>query len=323
MKKIIMMCVCLLLAGMGAQAQEKKKGGFGNFLKKVNKTLDATNQALDDANAALSGKERTVTKTGGTTVISPKRTMKLTFKECYAEGNDVVVIFTMIDTDEKGQGFNWGEATAWDETGQEYRAADITLGGRSMCGGSGMGIPSDVEIKGEMRIPGISKEVNTIKLIKMDSYQLKGFEMRNVTIDREDNNAITDAGTAESTDTKVTSPTRNLKLQFKECVAEGNNLVINFMITNASEEEIGLNHGGGTAYDDQGEAHDFGYQEFTIGGKEVGPTGTALPAGIPLKASITLKNVGSKVEEIKLLKFDTYQFKGFEMRNMTIRRDEQ
>lgn len=323
MKKIIMMCACLLLAGMGVQAQEKKKGGFGNFLKKVNKTLDATNQALDDANATLSGKERTVTKTGATTVISPKRTMKLTFKECYAEGNDVVVIFTMIDTDEKGQGFNWGEATAWDESGQEYRAADITLGGRSMCGGSGMGIPSNVEIKGEMRIPGISKEVNTIKLIKMDSYQLKGFEMRNIAIDRDDNNATADAGTAGSAGIKVTSPSRNLKLQFKECVAEGNNVVINFIMTNASEEEIGLNSGGGTAYDDQGESHDFGYQEFTVGGKEVSPSGMGLPAGIPLKASITLKNVSNKVKEIKLLKFDTYQFKGFEMRNITVRRDEQ
>lgn len=321
MKRIIMLCTCLLLAGMSAQAQ----GGLGGFLKKVNKALEDTNQTLEDANAVLSGQERAVSKTGETTVISPKRTLKVEFKECYAEGNDVVIIFSMTSTDENGQGFTWGGATAWDETGKEHQAKDITLGGRSFCRGSGAEIPSGIAVKGEMRIPGISKEVNKIKLIKMYTHQVQGFEMRNITINREESSTSTaeEAATFGGADTKVTSPTRKLKLQFKECIAEGNDVVVNLMITNTTEENMGLNHGGGTAWDDQGESHGFGYQEFTIGGKGTGPSGVELPAGIPLKASVVLKGVSAKVQEIKLIKIDTYQFQGFEIRNIPITRGEE
>lgn len=90
------------------------------------------------------------------------------------------------------------------------------------------------------------------------------------------------------------------------------------MITNTTSQEIGLNHGEGTAWDDQGESH--GLSAVMVGGKQVGPSGVIVPAGIPLKATIQIKGVSKEVKEIKLIKFDTYQFNGFEIKNVPITR---
>lgn len=328
MKKMtfITLCACLLLACGGAQAQEKKKGGFGKFLQKVNKALDDTNQVLEDANSTLSGKERTTTQNGDTKVISPTKDLKLEFKEAYVEGYDVVINLLITNLTDKSIGLNSGGGDAWDDLGGTYKfgSSGFWIGGKEVSA-LGIEIPADIPMKAVVRLKDVSTKASLIKLIKINTYQYQGFEIRNVTINREDDstsgNTDTKDSTTESGQTKVLSPTRSLKLEYKDCYAEGdNNVMVNFMITNTTTEEIGLNSGGGTAWDDQGESHDI--SKITIGGKEVSPLGVGLPADIPLKGSILIKGIGSNVKALKLIKFNTYQFSGFEIRNVSIDRGE-
>lgn len=93
-----LLCAGLLLSGLEAQAQEKKKKGFGGFLNKVNSALNETNQALEDVNSTLDGTANNATKTGGVKVTSPTRNLKLEYKGNYVEGNDVVVEFMLSNT---------------------------------------------------------------------------------------------------------------------------------------------------------------------------------------------------------------------------------
>ena len=88
-------------------------------------------------------------------------------------------------------------------------------------------------------------------------------------------------------------------------------------MTNTQSEETYLNWGGGRAWDDQGNMYEFGGDEFTVGGKAVGPTGVPVPGEIPVKCEILLKGVSKNAKIIKLIKFDTYQFKGFEIKKYT------
>ena len=328
MKKttFIVACSCLLFVSVGAQAQEKKSG-LGRFLEKVNRVLDDTNQTLESANAILGGKEQTSTQNGDTKVVSPTRDLKLEFKDSYVEGYDVVINLQITNTTDKGTGLNWGGGTAWDDLGEAYKfgSSAFTIGGKEV-GPAGVEIPSGIPLKAVIRLKNVSTKASLIKLVRIDTYQFQGFEIKNIPIDREEDSEPdkTAAGdsTAVSDQVKVLSPTRSLKLEYKQCYSEGNdNVIVEFMMTNTTSEEIYLNSGGGTVWDDQGESHDIAV--ITIGGKEVSVLGVTLPAEIPLKGSVLIKGVGSNVEEIKLIKFNTYEFSGFEFRNVRIDRGEQ
>lgn len=138
----------------------------------------------------------------------------------------------------------------------------------------------------------------------------------NSTLDGTANNATKTGGV------KVTSPTRNLKLEYKGNYVEGNDVVVEFMLSNTTDKSIGLNWGGGTAWDDQGNSYSFGDMEFTIGGKDVGPTGVEVPTEVPVKAVIRLKKVDSKAKAIAKITINTYQYQGFQVRKFTIARED-
>ncbi len=332
MRKATFLLICISMLWSfthDVNAQEnKKKGKFGNVLKKVNKALEDTNMALDDVNSALKGEERNVTQKGKTKVISPKRNLQLDFKECYSEGEDVVVVFTMLKKDEGEQGFNWGNVSAWDEEGNEHKTDRVYLGGRAFGAGAGTSIPSSVTIKGEIRLKGVGSKVNSFKLLKMNTHQISGFEMRNIDINRDPEYI---PGTETESDSvsvnsvaKFVSPTRNLKMEYQKCYAENDNTVmLEFTITNLTTEDIGLNSGGGeaVAWDDNGIAHNI--SQITFGGKELNSLGVTLPAEIPIKGTIAIKGISKNVKTLKLVKFSTYQFKGFNIKDVIINREEQ
>lgn len=322
MKKIfyIITCAGMLLSCMNLQAQEKKKSGFGKFMEKVNKALDDTNQTLEDVNAALDGSANNATQNGGVKVTSPTKDLKLEYKGNYTEGHDVVVEFLLTNLSDKAIGLGWGGGTAWDDLGNSYEFGDreFTIGGRTV-GPSGVEVPPEIPVKAVIRLKQVDQKAQNVSKITINTYQFKGFQVKKFAIARDenaDNVSSSDSGDNTAGGVSILSPTRKLKLEYKECYEEGGMIIISLMMTNTTSQDIGLNHGGGTVWDDQGESHEL--SAIMVGGDVVGPSGVVVPAGIPLKTTIQIKGVNKEVKEIKLIKFDTYQFKGFEIKNVPV-----
>ncbi|MDY3266751.1 MAG: hypothetical protein SOX26_04385 [Phocaeicola sp.] len=325
MKKVFVIIACagMLFTCMNVQAQEKKKNKFGKFLEKVNKTLDDTNQTLEEINSTLDGTANNTTQNSGVRVTSPTKNLKLEYKGNYTEGHDVVIEFMLTNMTEQSIGLSWGGGTAWDNLGNSYNFGDnsFTIAGKSVSP-TGVEVPPEIPVKAIVRLKQVTSKAQSISKITINTYQFKGFEVKKFDIvrneDNSDNNLQGD-NSSSNNNVSILSPTRKLELKYKECYEEGNGtILINFTITNTTSEEIKLNHGGGTAWDDQGESH--GLSAVMIGGKEVGPQGLILPAGIPLKGSVQIEGISKEVKEIKLIKIDTYQYKGFEIKNVTITR---
>lgn len=182
-----LLCVGLLLSGLDAQAQEKKKKGFGGFLDKVNNVLSETNQALEDVNSTLDGTANNATKNGGVKVTSPTRNLKLEYKGNYVEGNDVVVEFMLSNMTDKSIGLNWGGGTAWDDLGNSYSFGDMefTIGGKEVSP-MGVEVPAEVPVKAVIRLRKVDSKAKAIAKITIDTYQYKGFQVRKFTIAREE-----------------------------------------------------------------------------------------------------------------------------------------
>ncbi len=324
MKKIfyIIACAGMLLSCMNVQAQEKKKSGFGKFMEKVNKALDDTNQTLEDVNAVLDGSANNATQNGGVKVTSPTKDLKLEYKGNYTEGYDVVVEFQLTNLSDKAMKLGWGGGTAWDDLGNSYEFGDreFTIGGRTV-GPSGVEVPPEIPVKAVIRLKQVDQKAQNVSKITINTYQFKGFQVKKFAIARDENTSnVSSSGNSDNTAAGVSilSPTRKLKLEYKECYEEGGTIIINMMMTNTTSQDIKLNHGGGTAWDDQGESHEL--SAIMVGGDVIGPTGVIIPAGIPLKTTIQIKGVNKEVKEIKLIKFGTYQFNGFEIKNILIAR---
>lgn len=304
-RNLILMCLCFLMVETDSFAQ--------SFFTKLKKGLEKVNETLESTNTTLNG--GVTTKTGNTSVSSPNKEYKLEFTEAYVEGYDVVVCFSITNTTEESKGLNWGGGTAYDNLGNKYSFGHdgFTIGGRSTLG---VELPSEIPLKAVIRLKNVNTKATSIKQIDIGFHQINGFKAKNITINWEDGTTITTGKTT------VLSPTRDLKVEYKDCqVDDNNNVTVNFIITNTTTDELGLNSGGGTAWDDQGESH--GISSLLIGGTEVGPLGVRLPAEIPLKGEILIKGVSRNAKLINLIKMDTYQYKGFEIRNVEINRDNQ
>lgn len=319
LKAIIVTTMCLFMACQGMYAQ----GKLGGFLKKVNKALENTNQALEDVNNTLDGKVLSTASNGMTKTLSPTRDLQLDFVECYDEGHDVVVSLKMTNITDNEIGLHWGRGRGYDDLGNTYEFDDggFTIGGKDVSP-LGVGLPPEIPMKTLIRLKNVDSEAVSIKKLVIDTHQYKGFEVRNIPIARGQEVAQAEnAGTdnAEAGSVKVLSPTRLLKLEYKGNTVEGNNNVsIDFLVTNTGDEEVGLNSGSGRAWDDEGNMYEFGENEFTISGKCVSSIGVPIPAGIPVKGCIVLKGISKSAKTIKLVKFDTYQYKGFEIKEMAI-----
>lgn len=173
---------------------------------------------------------------------------------------------------------------------------------------------SGLEVQAQEKKKGLGRFLEKVNSSLNETNQ--ALEDINFTLDGTANNATKNEGV------KVTSPTRNLKLEYKGNYVEGDDVVVEFMLANTTEQSIGLTWGGGTAWDDLGNSYSFGNMEFTIGGKKVGPSGVEVPAEVPVKAVIRLKKVDSKAAFIAKITIDTYQYRGFQVRKFAIVRED-
>ena len=111
----------------------------------------------------------------------------------------------------------------------------------------------------------------------------------------------------------VTSPSQNLKLQFKSAERSGSDVILTVLVTNLSSSEQIVNLVGGQyqtgmaasiAYDNDGNVYELGNIVVSIGNKSFSEQycAASFPAGVPVKCHVRVKNLASDVSSLVKLK---------------------
>ena len=136
----------------------------------------------------------------------------------------------------------------------------------------------------------------------------------------------------------ITSPHSFIKVDFLSCKAQGNDVVLEFTLTNNGSTNLsyfriwgsgtyGSIHGQGEAFDTNGKAYGF---SIAFGGGTLGYIqgfdDSPLSIGVPVKAVVTIYNVGVDVGKFSIVKLETrygsipYTTSAITFRNMNIAR---
>lgn len=102
----------------------------------------------------------------------------------------------------------------------------------------------------------------------------------------------------------ITTPSQNLKLQYKGARVVGNDIELTVILTNLSANEVVLNLVGGTyqngmagsiVYDNEGNIYELGNVLVSVGNKSYAEQYSAgvFPASVPVKCHILVRNVAS------------------------------
>lgn len=111
----------------------------------------------------------------------------------------------------------------------------------------------------------------------------------------------------------VTTPSQNLKLQFKSAERSGNDVVLTILVTNLSSSEQIVNLVGGQyqtgmaasiAYDNDGNVYELGNILVSIGNKSYSEQycASSFPAGVPVKCHVMVKNLAPQASSFSKLK---------------------
>lgn len=111
----------------------------------------------------------------------------------------------------------------------------------------------------------------------------------------------------------VTTPSQNLKLQYKSARVEGNNVELTVLVTNLSDTEVVLNLVGGlyqtgmsgsVAYDNDGNVYELGNMLVSVGNKSFSDQYCAgnFPAKVPVKCHILVRGIAREASSLTKVK---------------------
>lgn len=111
----------------------------------------------------------------------------------------------------------------------------------------------------------------------------------------------------------VTTPSQNLRLQYKGARAVGNDVELTVVITNLSPDEVVLNLVGGTyqtgmagsvAYDSEGNIYELNNVLVSVGNKSYTEqySATAFPSQVPIKCHIFVRGVDKSADKFAKVK---------------------
>jgi len=111
----------------------------------------------------------------------------------------------------------------------------------------------------------------------------------------------------------VTTPSQNLKLQFKAAERAGNDVVLTIQVTNLSAQEEIVNLVGGQyqtgmpasiAYDNDGNVYELNNILVSVGNKSYSEQycAASFPSGVPVKCHVRVKNLAPEATSLVKLK---------------------
>ena len=111
----------------------------------------------------------------------------------------------------------------------------------------------------------------------------------------------------------VTTPSQNLKLQFKGARTSGSNVEVTVLVTNLSDSEVVLNLVGGqyqtgmsgsVAYDNEGNVYELGNILVSVGNKSYSDQYCAgsFPSKVPVKCHILIKDISREASALTKIK---------------------
>lgn len=131
---------------------------------------------------------------------------------------------------------------------------------------------------------------------------------------------------------KIESPTRDIEVRMRGCAADGDNVLVECLLTNIGQKDIPELFLAGTAfpcvaYDDEGTSYKV--TEGAVGGERIaylgGPVKScALPMGVPVKCRLLVEQVNPVAASFALIEVQLYiggELKKMKLRNIPINRE--
>lgn len=140
------------------------------------------------------------------------------------------------------------------------------------------------------------------------------------------NAVLSDNKKAPSTASNVVSSNPAVTFNFRQCVRQGNNVVISATVTNTSGKDLRFftRESKSTIYDADGESYHLDMDASKFAQKYWGENqDITIPSGVPIKATFVIKDVAGSVTQLSIAKFvysvwPTSTVHYFEIRNQAI-----
>lgn len=131
---------------------------------------------------------------------------------------------------------------------------------------------------------------------------------------------------------KIQSPSRDIDVKMRKCQSEGENVLIEFLLTNNGEKDIkNVFYASAafpsTAHDDEGGSYKLEYG--SLAGEAISSfthncKATQLPVGVPVRCALLVDNVDPNAAMFSLIRLNIYldgSLKPLLIRNLPINKD--
>lgn len=249
--------------------------------------------------------------TGAGEIISCDADLQFTLDGCTISGTTATINYTVVytgsgDMDFKIYESGHGASYVFDDLGNEYIGADVSVGAAGPDWVAGKTLPSGVPVKCSIVVKNVDTNASLFSAIKLrvDGTNIDdGFlRLKNVAIgDRGKYNAP--ASTVEG---EIVSCDADLQFEFSNVVRTATTVTLNYMVTYTGvgsedvEFKVYYPNNGGYLYDNLGNEYNA---SVSVGGDTPDwVSGAIIPTGVPVKCSIVVKNVNANASMFSAIK---------------------
>lgn len=295
MKTRSIIAAALLLASLNVQSADAQ------FFKKLGKVAGAVLNAATDNSKSSSNNSSSRDAKGYIPGIDFKVTA------CEYWGEDVLLRFTVTNTTSSDILFRpyWGNSDSANATDDSNNTHSISF---NIGGEEGWGyelfktLPAGVPVKGFIVINKVSANCRTIKSVRFSGIVAPDDKSsgQNFTYSI-GANAIEMPNNTNADNIFVSLPILQFNLNKIYRDKTGKNVIIDATVKNTGSNDLKVEYGDeSVVYDSEGNSYK---PETAINGTNISDwNGAKMPAGIPMKALITIKNVPTGIHEFSLIK---------------------
>lgn len=228
MKSILFSLVCSLVVVFPFPASAQ------SFLDKVLKGVEKTNKILDETDKMLgtgesssSTSRKNANRVKGFQIVSPHPDLDIQVTRCLASGTTVLVDLILTNhTVDTSIDFYSFSTVAFDDLGNQYKNIGVGAGGEGHWN-SKMLYPTDVPIKGRIKLEAISQDATLFKRINLVGYcselnmnEEHPIQIYNLPITRKDNRAALPSSQEESVQPSASPQTDTGSLESEKAADE-------------------------------------------------------------------------------------------------------
>ena len=260
--------------------------------------------------------------TGAGEIITYNADFEFTLEGCTITGTTATINFSMknISSTDLSTGYVFAtqDGYIYDDLGNQYTDATITIGSQSSGYSVSNTIPAGVSVKCSYEIENVNQNASSFYKIKLATSSGEYLIFKNIAI--EGRSKYTEPVSTVSGE--IVEAHSDLDIEFTSTRIDGASVTINFMMINNSSEDVWTGYvfaiQDGYIYDNAG--NQYTDATITIGSASgTYSVSNTIPAGGKVKGSYTVKNVATDATRFSSIKLSANDFQDIYFKNVKFR----